>query len=252
MLLSLGSVVLFQRSEYRSEMIEEMLRALFRLLVKVGVRDADERGVQIDPERLRRLQHLASFTVELCESMGIKCWLHAGTLLGAWRSQRIDPWDHDVDFAMVKADEHSFREHIGNGAVSEFVRAHPQYENVTVVPHTDPSIPYHIHEKNSPLWATLFSYEILGADTDSCRIVHEFSYASSNCRNCRSRLLVDNRRMFEIPCQWVLPVSPCKIIGLWAWCPRNAKPYLEYYYGDLSVPQKWRNAESQYASTSTI
>ncbi len=41
---------------------------------------------------------------EVCDSLNIKFWLHAGTLIGAIRHQGFIPWDDDVDVAMTKED----------------------------------------------------------------------------------------------------------------------------------------------------
>ena len=257
LLLVLASAVMYQRSEHRSELVEEVLKAVLQLLDIWGFRDDDDdRGVPIDADRLRTLHRLAAFTIDLCESMQIKCWLHAGTLLGAWRAQRTDPWDHDVDFGILKTDEHKFREQISKGAIAAFIRSRPQYSDISVEPHTDFSIPFHIQQHGSPLWATIFSYETAESagslwSAPECHIVHEWSYASSNCRGCRSRILNDNRRLFEVPCDWVLPGIKCKINGIWAWCPQKSKQYLHYYYGDLAVPDKWRIAEAKMLNESS-
>jgi len=40
----------------------------------------------------------------LCDELGIKFWLHAGTLIGQLRHKGFIPWDDDVDLAMTRAD----------------------------------------------------------------------------------------------------------------------------------------------------
>jgi hypothetical protein len=246
-LLSLASVYV-QCSQHRSQMIEEVLLKRFLSVRRFLLSENDDRGVGTNPDRQRKLQHLLAFGIDLCEAMGIKCWLHGGTLLGAWRAQRIDPWDHDVDFGMTESDADKFREQITNGTVKAFTRTHPQYATMYVDVNNEPDAcsPFHLRDRtHMEFWASLFEFKVIRMP--ACRLQHVWTVHTANCHGCNSRILVDNRRLMELPCEWVVPGTYCNISNHWAVCPRETKQYLEYYYGsDLSVPTKWQKADEEF------
>lgn len=47
---------------------------------------------------------MAKVLLDVCKRHGLKCWMDAGTLLGAVRHQGFIPWDDDIDFVMLRKD----------------------------------------------------------------------------------------------------------------------------------------------------
>lgn len=41
---------------------------------------------------------------QICDQLGIKFWLHGGSLVGALRHKKCVPWDDDIDVAMMRSD----------------------------------------------------------------------------------------------------------------------------------------------------
>lgn len=54
--------------------------------------------------RTRNLEYLVERVFPLLDNTGIRYWLDFGTLLGAWRTGRVIPYDYDVDVS-VHADQ---------------------------------------------------------------------------------------------------------------------------------------------------
>ena len=64
---------------------------------------------EIDTKRLREIQlEILDVVTDFCGKNGIKCWLNAGTLLGAVRHGGYILWDDDVDLAMLRPDYDKF------------------------------------------------------------------------------------------------------------------------------------------------
>lgn len=73
---------------------------------------------------LRLMTDFKSF----CDSLNIKFWLHAGTLIGAIRNNGFVQWDDDVDVAMVRDDFNLMRQNILNNSLLEL---HEYYNDIT-------------------------------------------------------------------------------------------------------------------------
>lgn len=65
-----------------------------------------------DPDELKRLQKITSLVlkefIRVCEILGIRYVVWAGTAIGAVRHQGFIPWDDDVDVAMLREDYERF------------------------------------------------------------------------------------------------------------------------------------------------
>lgn len=75
---------------------------------------------------LRELQ-LVNFYIlrrlkEIADKLGIKFWLHGGSLLGAARHQGYIPWDDDIDIGMMRKDYNILREYLKNNEEIEVQR----------------------------------------------------------------------------------------------------------------------------------
>lgn len=62
---------------------------------------------QITELKQRELELFRAF-IDVCEKLGIKYYVVAGTLLGAVRHQGFIPWDDDIDIAMFRKDYDTF------------------------------------------------------------------------------------------------------------------------------------------------
>ena len=73
--------------------------------------------MQLTSEQLKSLQQteleiFKAFTT-VCEALGIRYYLLAGTLLGAVRHQGFIPWDDDIDVGILREDYERFLEQAG-------------------------------------------------------------------------------------------------------------------------------------------
>ena len=90
--------------------------------------------MQLTKEQLGELQSVEldifkSF-VEVCEQLGVRYYLLAGTLLGAVRHKGFIPWDDDIDVGILREDYENFLEKAGAG---EFCFV----ENCEIAPYLD-------------------------------------------------------------------------------------------------------------------
>ena len=85
----------------------------------------------LEPHEVRSIQLavLQEFG-EVCDELGLRWWLCAGTLLGAARHEGFIPWDDDVDVAMPRADYERFcadRRAVRAGRALASLRTDPTY-----------------------------------------------------------------------------------------------------------------------------
>lgn len=57
----------------------------------------------------------------ICDSLGVKFWLHGGSLVGGVRHNGFIPWDDDIDVAMMRRDFNKVKDYLENHS-SYFIR----------------------------------------------------------------------------------------------------------------------------------
>lgn len=69
------------------------------------------------PTQKEMAVNLSKQLISHAENLGIKLFLHAGTLLGHVRHKGIMPWDDDIDLAILESDLHKFIKSIENEGI---------------------------------------------------------------------------------------------------------------------------------------
>lgn len=89
---------------------------------------------------------MLDLVVNICDKIGVKYYLDAGTLLGAVRHQGFIPWDDDIDLVMFRDEYDKF---------ISYCRENLEYPYFLQVPDTDSSIYQHAKIRRSDTTAIL-------------------------------------------------------------------------------------------------
>ena len=82
-------------------------------------------------EQKEILISILDWTMDFCKKNNIRCYLHAGTLLGAVRHKGFIPWDDDVDVAMPRPDYEKFLQLMENIKCDFYIA---NYKNIKYYP----------------------------------------------------------------------------------------------------------------------
>ena len=167
-------------------------------------------GNALKPVIHRLLQHVHDMMTS-CKSEYI---IWAGTLLGAWRHHGFIPWDTDADVII---------ESKSLVALLDCLHGNKEHDSIQwIVRHGLDSdiIPIKVVDRNSGYYLDIFA-----------------------CWKNKQAMCLD--RMSNPPSEYLItdlfPSRPCLFDHLVVQCPQHPLPILHRYFGDLVIPQKYRN-----------
>lgn len=97
--------------------------------------------------------HLLENLQRICAGLGIRFWLHGGTLLGAVRHQGFIPWDDDIDVGMMRSDLEALIAHLAQD--DDFT-----VETFYFVPHLcSRQYRFRFKQGNLPVFVDIFPYD---------------------------------------------------------------------------------------------
>ncbi|OQR87186.1 hypothetical protein ACHHYP_09408 [Achlya hypogyna] len=173
-----------------------------------------------------------TFTTTLA-AHGIEYWLDSGTLLGAVRTQSLNPNDLDLDVGMgVDA----FAK-LSSTALPFPERYTLQIRNSTMYPTTsrDDALPGRFIDKQSGFYLDIFVFLPSVREEDGVKMLGPVASGCwHECVACGGQ-----PKRFVVPESWIYPLLPCTFEGVRTRCPVNAAAYLTHLYGPGYMKRTW-------------
>ena len=99
--------------KFKQKINPEVLRCYFNKFV----------DIRLAPKatgNLRKIQLLELYMMKelkkICDDIGVKFWMKAGTALGAYRHQGFIPWDDDIDLGIMREDFDKLVDYVNNNS----------------------------------------------------------------------------------------------------------------------------------------
>ncbi|TMW56188.1 hypothetical protein Poli38472_008836 [Pythium oligandrum] len=173
------------------------------------------------------LRNLVLTTAATFEQHNITYFLDSGTLLGAFRDQRVIPFDNDADVGVDQLGLHYLQ--------TKKIEFPPGYEltvwNSKLYPHStrDFKLPGRVIHQGSGLYVDIFAYlEWKDEKTGERLVGPQTSWAMGNCVSCPK---VATGRILRVPPEWLYPVVDCPFENATVKCPAQTEKLLKHVYG---------------------
>ena len=172
------------------------------------------------------LRTLTKFSLSVCIHFNLRCFLDAGTLLGAHREGRIFDWEEDADLGFMEEDFESFRNLEKTGKFRQFsVKLFPQHNFDIIFRPDEDHIIFRAVDRSSHLYVDFNMFKKNGSKLES-----PYSWSYDHCAHCLRRKNQRPKKV-SLPLSDVFPLKPCSLEGMKTLCPQNITAYLEYQFG---------------------
>jgi len=176
-------------------------------------------------DRRRIIIDLVRNATNVFQTHQIDYVLDSGTLLGAYRNEKVIPWDEDADLGLTTDGVEYLRTH---RVALEDDYTFQIFRSKIWDKRSDNSIPGRFVHTKSGVFIDLFEY-ISSQGKDGQRMMGPLpSRAWHNCHACTGH---QKTAEFKVPQEWFFPSKECLFEGKQVQCPAQTEKVLEHLYG---------------------
>ena len=175
--------------------------------------------------------------MEIFAEAKVRYWLDCGSLLGAWRDNKIMPHDFDIDLSILgEEDFERARAALTRNLPKRYSVQHgTEYADKLEVD-DDESGTYTLPD--GVVWPNVsidINKYVQREDGTLKQLYHNYNLAE---------------RRYQL--EWLLPFSDILFEGVWLPCPREIEPYLEEMYGYLGTDFKYDPVSMKFVQKDTV